>query len=213
MTAPSKRSFRSVRGLLLQQRNSKKVVIAFYAVSVVLFGGGAWCDLQPFMAESEKAREVLSADDLNRWNQQLSASNSHIDTLTATGVELFSPEWRATLLRVINDSESVESVLRTSAFASIWLARNPSDEEIKRAGVAMIDRGRHDLATAKRKIYEVHRRLSTAHDKSVILILRDGRLSSDDPFLRDAERLEQAEYRLLIPQAFEKNEQWLADHL
>lgn len=190
---------------------------------LALFGSAAavscsvaamWFDTAPYRAAEDALAKSASASIADVSNaliadhDRLSACNQ-LNTIDPAKQEyLYAADSRACFLDAMPKTRTATGALISSAFAESWLRHRPDDEEFRAAALTAIANGRENLLKSKAQWYDLQDKLAEAHDRSVMLMLRDGAQSNRSAFDDMSERLNQAEFAVLRPDVSAAQAQW-----
>jgi hypothetical protein len=196
---------------------SSRLHVALFVSAAVVSGlaVATWFDTSPyFAAEDALARSASSSlADVSKAliadHDRLSACNQLNTIDPAKQDYLYTANSRACFLDAMPRTRTATGALISSAFAESWLRHSPDDEELRTAALTAIARGRDDLLKSKAQWYDLQDKLAEAHDRSIMLKLRDGAQSNRSAFDDVADRLNQAEFAVLRPDVSAAQTQWL----
>lgn len=122
------------------------------------------------------------------------------------------PAMRSCLLDSMPRNKTAFGGFLFGSAASIWLTSHPDDNEIRDAALVSIENGRRELASSA-GFLEAARKTVDAHDGSVILRLLEGRSRGfgRDMFSAAADRLDDAEYSVRLPDVHNRQAVWRFD--
>ena len=188
--------------------------LAIPAVALI-FAVLAWIDVAPYRtalnalpakmtpAALEASKNDVEAD-INRFS---ACSNMRKENPGTKDFE-YPPDWRICLLNAMPKTKTAMGALGFSMATSNWLTKHPGDEEMRTAALATIAHGRDELVREKPWRYDSLEELAEAHDRSIIFRLRDGRQYTTSLFSFLADKLDQAELAVMLPDVARKQEQW-----
>lgn len=114
---------------------------------------------------------------------------------------------RDCLVQAMGKTESAVGAVAYSAFAMSWLMEHPTDSEVRSAALASIEKGRTALVRDS-AYYRAWEHVYEAHDRSVLLSLRDGKQSGHTRFAQFADELDMAQYRVMLPDVAKTQGAW-----
>lgn len=173
-----------------------------------------WFDTAPYRAAEGALAKRASASiaDVSKAvtadHDRLSACNQLNTVDTATQEYRYTADSRACFLDAMPKTKTAIGALIASAFAKPWLLQRPDDEQFRVAALSAIAHGRDDLLKSKAQWYDGLDTLAAAHDRSVMLKLRDGTQSNQSAFDVMTNHLNQAEFAVLRPDVSAAQAQW-----
>lgn len=177
------------------------VVVGVYCLATVAFAALAWADINPYLEARRAHTAVLLA--------QYSSKDLETEVERLADCLAPSPEQRSCLMDAMSKSNTMEGALIGATASKIILQRG-QDQELQSAALDLINRGRVQLGSSK-PIWDSLKNLNSMHDKSVLLSLRDGKRNTRDWFEWNAERLDKAEYEVMLPQVSLEQRRWLTN--
>ncbi len=183
--------------------------------TVIVLAVLAWVDTMPYRTALSKVPaempvSALAASkkdieaDLQRWTACNNMRKENPDTKDFD----YTPEGRMCLLAAMPKTKTTMGAIVFATSASVWLTAHPADTNIRLAALAAINNGRSRMITSKSWYYDTQEKVAEAHDRSVILKLRDGRQNASSLFDVMANKLDQAEYAVMLPDVVWKQKQW-----
>jgi hypothetical protein len=174
-----------------------------------------WFDTAPYRAAEDALTKSASGSivDVSRAvvedHDRLSACNQ-LNTIDYAKQDYrYTAEARSCFLDAMPRTRTATGALISSAFAKAWLLHLPDDEEFRAAALSAIAHGREDLLKSKAQWYDLRDKLAEAHDRSVMLKLRDGAQSNRSASDDTANQLNEAEFIVLRPDVSQWQAQWL----
>ncbi len=183
----------------------------------VLFSLAAWVDTAPYREALDSFAEAMPVnvvegnrseldEDLARY---LECSKRREQNEVTKALEYTAPN-RTCLMDALVEVKTATGALILAVEASKWLLKNPDDSAVRSAAITSIQKGRAELV-AKRHQYDSLEKVALAHDRSILLRLVNGPYSGPSPFRESAERLNKAEYSILIPEVAFKQHKWFLE--
>jgi hypothetical protein len=114
---------------------------------------------------------------------------------------------RDCLVQAMPGPRSEEGALMYAAVASSWLLKHPDDSGVRDAALVAIDKGRAALVDHA-AFYRAWDAVNRAHDASVLLRLKDGKVSEESKFVFMADGLDMVQYAVMLPQVARAQTQW-----
>ncbi|MNJ50534.1 hypothetical protein D3C77_458090 [compost metagenome] len=188
-----------------------KLRLAIGAAALFGFPIFCWVDTQDYRATLSSMPTIMPARAIEQSQKDIKSDTALFLACTKpTGLQ-FTPGGRACVLDAISKSKTVVGAAMVSTMASAWLEKNPTDVEVRNTALSAIARARAEMIASKSWNYDSREKLAKAHDRSLLLRLRDGLYYKSSPFVNDSERLDQAEYKVLLPEVVRRQQQWLTD--
>lgn len=190
------------------EKSTKKPILGLCALVVVLLGISSWAciDTRPYREASRaldlpevQARTMAVVDDVHRLHACSGQDVSEYD---------YSATARSCVLDAIAKSKTDLGGMASGSIAARWLRQDPSDEEMRKAGLAAIASGRADLMASKGMKYDRFRDVFNAYNQSFFLRLIYGPRSASNGFDNVADDLDRVEYALLLPDVAQKQSDW-----
>ena len=175
--------------------------LAAIAVSAFI-AGGLWFDIKPFLNAKQAAVAVLAQRDVQRESE---ASRAEGERLVEC---LLQPTGRSPCLLAALSKVTTMEGARAAATAAAVVLKDRPDPELQKAALAAINRGRMHLSSLK-PIYDSLQALDAAHDQSLFLTLRDGRMNTGGRLEMHADNLAEVENGVLLPEVAWQQRQWL----
>lgn len=122
----------------------------------------------------------------------------------------YTASGRTCLMDALVGVKTGTGALILSVEASKWLLKNPDDSAVREAAITSIQKGRDELV-AKKHQYDSLEKVALAHDRSILLRLVNGPYGGPSTFRDSAERLNKAEYSVLMPEVALKQNKWLLE--
>jgi hypothetical protein len=120
---------------------------------------------------------------------------------------MFTASARDCFVQAMGKTDSALGAVAYSVFAMNWLIEHPADSEVRSAALASIEKGRTAL-TRESTYYRAWEHVYEAHDRSVLLSLRDGKQSGHTRFVQFADELDKAQYRVMLPDVAKAQSAW-----
>lgn len=118
---------------------------------------------------------------------------------------------RTCFLDAMPRTKTAMGALAFSDFASVWLMKHPKDEDFRSAALASINQGRTELITERAWRFDPVDQLEEARDRSVVLRLVGEPRSTTTLFNFMSDKLDQAEFGVMLPDVAQKQRQWRLD--
>lgn len=200
----------------MEVKTGKLVVQVGVIAAAVVAAAAVWIDTATYLRIKSEVDEALSQEPvavmglhLSQDLERLAICNNSRHENARTGEIEWADSARDCWLKAMNQNKTTMGALAYGSFATMWLAKHPSDADIQAAAVAAIAAGRAELADSKKLYYEPQQRLLDAHDTSFLMRLLEGRAAKPDVMLHYAEKLNKAEFEVLLPSVAAQQRQWV----
>lgn len=198
------------------QLKTATIFSAAVALALGLFG---WFNTAGYRA-SVQAYQVAAAAHLQQLKEQLQQDEGRYQRCDAMRAENkttntidFTPEGRACLMDALVRVSSVEGALVLARNASVALARNPQDRQLREAALGSIERARMLLASHKPWLHDRLEQINQAHAHSLVLRMFVAPPASQLNFASQAALLDQAEYAIHLPGLHQNQQIWRLEAL
>ncbi|MFJ3110376.1 hypothetical protein [Pseudomonas putida] len=171
------------------------------AVSAII-AAGLWFDIKPFLNAQQAALEGLAQRDVQRESEISRAEGKRLAECWA------QPTGRSPCLQAALSKVTTGEGAWAAATAAAVVLKDQPDPELQKAALAAINRGRLHLSSLK-PMYDSLQALDAAHDKSLFLTFRDGRMNTGGRFEMYADNLAEVEFGVLLPEVAWQQRQWL----
>lgn len=183
-----------------------KLKAALPLVLVAVLAAGVYMDTAAFRTALQAPQlKQQTADQLSRLAddmQRYSACAKLRDDRTG-----YAASARDCFVQAMGKTDSPLGAVMYSAFAMNWLVAHPTDGEVRDSALASIEKGRTAL-TRESAYYRAWEHVYEAHDRSVVLSLRDGKQSGHTRFAQYADELDKAQYRVMLPDVAKAQGDW-----
>lgn len=183
------------------------------AAAIVAFSAFIWVDTKPYRTALADMPVTMPVSAIDAAKKNAEADISRFLACTKSAGLQYTPEGRGCLVDAMSQSQTMVGAISFSVVSSSWLEKKPDDAEIRSLALNAIAKARSEMIASKSWHYDSLEKLAKAHDQSIFLKLRDGRMNTSNQFINDAERLDRAEYSVLLPDVTRKQEQWLTDQI
>jgi hypothetical protein len=188
---------------------SSKVIGAAIFILTTSLCTFIWLDAKPYQDTVTEIQASTSVSNIDAARHAVAADAARFAECLYPATESFdSLENRACLLEAITKSTSKVGALIGAKTAQRWLNKHQGDQEIKVAALGAIARGRDEMTATKTWAYDGMQRLAAAHDRSYILLLRDGPQNTKNLFDEDARELSHAEFSVQMPEMAARQNEW-----
>jgi len=114
---------------------------------------------------------------------------------------------RDCLIAAAGKAETEIGALLISAASTGWLVQHPDDSAVRAGALLAIERGRAALI-GQAAYSRALKKVAEAHDRSVLLSFRDGKQDGWSKFGEMADRLDKAQYEVMLPDVARAQQEW-----
>lgn len=181
-------------------------------VTAVALSLSIWIDTGPYRAAQRELASTASIEYFENLKRDVELELQRSDE--CKNPELYIAEEadkrRPCLIEALSHTKTVAGTYITAMKASMWLGKNPEDEQVRSAALASIANARSRMVQSMKQ-YERLWNLTEAHDSSIFLSLIDGRHSTIDRFSKEADFMDEAENAVMQPEMSSKQRLWRRD--